>query len=81
VSAVFNHARLKRAYTGDNPAHGVRLPEMRRRDSHALNFSHARDLLTRLTSPVRDMTLLSMTTSMNVAEIVGAAMGAGQPYR
>ena len=71
MSAVFNHARLKRAHTGDNPAHGVRLPEMRRRDSHALNFSHARDLLTRLTSPVRDMTLLSMTTSMNVAEMLG----------
>jgi len=71
VSAVFNHAKLKRAYTGDNPAQGVRLPEMQRRESHALSFSQGHELLLRLPSPARDMALLSMTTSMNVAEMLG----------
>jgi len=42
ISAVFNHAKLKRAYYGDNPASGVRLPEMQRRESHALSFEPRR---------------------------------------
>ena len=75
VSAVFNHAKLKRAYSGDNPAQGVRLPEMQRRESHALSFSQGHELLLRLPSPARDMALLSMTTSMNVAEMLGLRWG------
>jgi integrase len=71
VSAVFNHAKLKRAYTGDNPAEGVRLPEMSRKETHALTFEQGRDVLRKLPSPVQEMALLSMTTSMNVAEILG----------
>src|SRR5690606_28295980 len=38
VSAVFRHAKLKRAYQGDNPAEGVRMPEMQRRETHDLMF-------------------------------------------
>ena len=70
ISAVFNHAKLKGAYHGDNPARGIRMPEMRRRETHALTFSQGRDLLGSLQSPVREMALLSMTTSMNVAEML-----------
>jgi integrase len=70
ISAVFNHARLKRAYSGDNPAQGVRMPEMFRRDAHALSFQMGRDLLAVLPPTVRTMALLSMTTSMNVAEML-----------
>lgn len=75
VSAVFNHAKLKRTYSGDNPAQGVRLPEMQRRESHALSFGQGHELLLRLSSPARDMALLSMTTSMNVAEMLGLRWG------
>jgi len=71
VSAVFNHAKLKRAYAGDNPVQGVRLPEMQRRETHALSFAQGRELLAHLSSPVQEMALLSMTTSMNVAEMLG----------
>ncbi len=71
VSAVFNHAKLKRAYTGDNPAVGVRLPEMTRKEAHSLSFEQGRAVLASLPSPVREMALLSMTTSLNVAEMLG----------
>ena len=71
VSAVFNHAKLKRAYAGDNPAIGVRVPEMTRKETHALSFETGRAVLAGLPSPVREMALLSMTTSLNVAEMLG----------
>jgi integrase len=71
VSAVFNHAKLKRAYVGDNPAVGVRVPEMTRKESHSLTFNQGRAILAALPSPVREMALLSMTTSLNVAELLG----------
>lgn len=71
ISAVFNHAKLKRAYQGDNPTQGVRLPEMKRREAHALSFEQARALLLGLSSPTREMSLLSMMTSLNVAEMLG----------
>jgi integrase len=71
VSAVFNHAKLKRAYHGDNPVIGVRMPEMQRKESHALSFQMGRDLLLLLPPVVRTMALVSMTTSLNVAELLG----------
>ena len=70
ISAVFNHAKLKRAYTGDNPAQGVRMPEMSRKEAHALSFQMGRDLLSILPPTARTMALLSMTTSLNVAEML-----------
>ena len=71
VSAVFNHAKLKRAYAGDNPAIGVRLPEMTRKERHSLSFEQGKALLATLSSPAQEMALLSMTTSLNVAEMLG----------
>jgi integrase len=68
---VFNHAKLKRAYQGDNPAIGVRLPEMQRKETHALSSEMGRAPLELLPPVVRTMALLSMTTSMNVAEMLG----------
>jgi integrase len=70
ISAVFSHAKLKGAYQGDNPAQGIRLPEMQRKETRALSFAQGRDLLGSLPSPVREMALLSMTTSLNVAEML-----------
>lgn len=48
---------------------------MRRRAAHALSFRQGRELLARLPNPARDMALLSMTTSMNVAEMLGLRWG------
>ncbi len=70
VSAVFNHAKLKRAYHGDNPVCGVRMPEMQRRETHALSFELGREVLSILPPVVRAMALVSMTTSLNVAEML-----------
>jgi integrase len=70
ISAVFNHAKLKRAYSGDNPTQGVRMPEMSRKEAHALSFQMGRDLLAILPPKERTMALLSMTTSLNVAEML-----------
>ncbi len=70
VSAVFNHAKSKRAYHGDNPVCGVRLPEMQRKETHALSFEVGREVLSILPPMVRAMALVSMTTSLNVAEML-----------
>lgn len=71
ISAVFNHAKRKKAYHGENPAQGIRLPEMTRRESYSLTFEQGCQLLKLLPTPVREMVLLSMTTSLNVAEMLG----------
>jgi integrase len=47
------------------------MPEMQRKETHALSFSLGNDLLSRFPSPVREMALLSMTGSLNVAEMLG----------
>jgi integrase len=71
VSAVFNHAKRTHAYHGDNPAQGVRLPEMVRKETYSLSFTQGSELLARLPSPVLEMSLVSMTSSLNVSELLG----------
>jgi hypothetical protein len=51
VSAIFTHAKRLGWHTGDNPAKLVRLPEMVRKESHALSFDQAVATLTALKSP------------------------------
>ncbi len=70
VSAVFSFAKVKRQYHADNPAIGVKLPEMVRRQVNALTFEQARQLLNALTGTAKTMVLLSLTTSMNIAELL-----------
>lgn len=45
ISAVFNHAKRKKAYHGDNPAQGIRLPEMTRGETHSLTFEQGEQIL------------------------------------
>ncbi len=71
VSAIFTHAKRLGWHTGDNPAKLVRLPEMVRRESHALGFEQAIATLEALKSPAREMVLFAILTSMNIAEICG----------
>jgi integrase len=70
IGRVFNHAKLKRSFVGDNPTLGVNLPEMKRKESHALTFEQGRLVLGALPSPVSEMALVSMTCSLNVAELL-----------
>ena len=44
---------------------------MERKESHALTFEQGRLVLEALPSPVSEMALVSMTCSLNVAEILG----------
>jgi site-specific recombinase XerC len=64
-------AKLKRAYYGDNPVMGVRMPEMQRKEAHALSVDMGRELLLLLPPVARAMVLVSMTASLNVAELLG----------
>jgi integrase len=43
---------------------------MQRKETHALSFDQGRELLALMPSPVREMALLSMTASLNVAEML-----------
>jgi integrase len=71
VSAIFTHAKRLGWHTGDNPAKLVRLPEMIRREAHALSFKQAVETLAALKTPVREMVLFAIVTSMNIAEVCG----------
>jgi integrase len=71
VSAIFTHAKRLGCHSGDNPAKLVRLPEMVRKQAHALSFDQAVAALAVLKSPAREMVLFAILTSMNIAEICG----------
>jgi len=71
VSAIFTHAKRLGWHTGDNPAKLVRLPEMVRKQSHALSFDQAIATLEALRTPAREMVLFAILTSMNIAEVCG----------
>ncbi len=71
VSAVINHAKAKGLFFGDNPVLGVHLPDMQRRELHALTFDQVRSALAALKSPAKEMVLVAVMTSMNIAEMLG----------
>lgn len=66
---VFVHAERIGAFRGRLPTAGIRFPAMIRREKHALTIEQAKSVIENLRSPYRDMALVSMTTSMNVAEL------------
>ncbi len=71
VSAIFTHADSKDWFNGRNPAKRVNLPEMERRDLHALTFEQVTALIGALDSFSATMVQCAVLTSMNVAEILG----------
>jgi integrase len=71
LSAVIEHAKRVGYYSGDNPARLVRLPEMDRKKKPALSFEQAQVVLANLEEPYKTMALMSITTSLNVAELCG----------
>ena len=71
TSAVFEYAKAVGVYSGENPARHVRLPEMQRKEKHALTWDQLDLLLDALPSPAREMANVAVLTSMNVAEMCG----------
>jgi integrase len=71
LSAIFEHAIAIEWLNSRNPARSIKLPEMQRKQLHALNFEQATKLLPALPTPAREMALTAMLTSMNIAEICG----------
>ncbi|MCU1326439.1 MAG: phage integrase [Bryobacterales bacterium] len=69
ANRVFVHAERVGAFRGRLPTQGVRFPAMVRRAKTALTFEQARAVLAGLKTPYREMALMSMTTSMNAAEL------------
>lgn len=77
VSAIFTHARNIGYFSDPNPAAAVRLPEMRRKETHALNLAQVRQVLSRLPraseSPARplfEIVAISVACSLNIAEVL-----------
>lgn len=71
IHAVVKHAKATGYFTGDNPAGLVRLPQMTRQEKNALTWEQVEMVLSLLPSPYWEMVLLSVTTSLNAAEIAG----------
>jgi integrase len=71
ISAVFRLAKKLRLYPEENPAAGVELPEVKAQRRPVLNWEEARRALAHLPSPVREMAILGMTTSLGAAELTG----------
>jgi integrase len=71
VGAIFALAKKKRCFTGDNPASDLRLPEMIRKETHALTLAQAEEVLGVMQHPEREVALIMILTGMNVAEICG----------
>jgi integrase len=70
-SAIFKLAMIHGLHPGPNPAKYVKLPEMKRQPKRALTLDECRTLLPALVSPVKEMAMLSVLTSMNFAEMAG----------
>jgi integrase len=72
MSKIFATAKKWNFFPGDNPAHGVELPEKKPvREKHVLTPPQIRGLLLLLTEPCRTMVLLGVLTGLRIGEILG----------
>jgi integrase len=71
ISAIFSHAESKDWFSERNPAKRVKLPEMVRREAHALTFDQVMRLVAALDLMTRAIVLCAVLTSMNIAEVLG----------
>ena len=69
INAIISHARKKHVLSGDNPVSQVDLPVMIRKKSYDLTILQAKELLKLMRYPEREITLLTITTGMNIGEI------------
>ncbi len=74
ITRIFKHAKSKKAFHGDLPTQELEMPEMVRKEKHAMTFDQAMALLRALKEfslIAYAIVLLSLTTSMNIAEMLG----------
>ncbi len=73
ISAIFRHAKRLRMYGDENPAAGMgkEMGEVRHKKRPTYTWEQAQKVIARLRNPYRLMALVSVATSMNVAEICG----------
>jgi integrase len=69
TNCVFKHAVRTGHFQGPIPTSGIRFPAMVCRERRALTIDQAKQVLQVLKKPYRQMALISMTTSMNLAEL------------
>ena len=71
VSAIFAHARKKQWFPGENPASVVAVPEITRKEAHALTLAQVEKVLRAMHYPEKEMALMAILTDMTLAEICG----------
>lgn len=71
IRAIFSHAQRELRQPVTNPASFVKMPDIVRKESHALNMDQLRRLIEEMRSPEREIALLAVLTEMSVAEICG----------
>lgn len=71
-SAIVTYAKEKRFFRGDNPAESVRTPAVEPvKDLRALTLEEAKTVLGQMQYPEYHISVISILTSMNIAEICG----------
>jgi len=71
VSTIFDFAKEKSCFLGQNPAQPVVLPRVTRAESPRLTHAEIVRLISNMEYPVREMTLIAIILGMNVGEICG----------
>jgi integrase len=69
-SAMVSHAQREGCFQGQNPASLVKLPKVVRDNQHNLTFQQTRAILELLPHPAKAIAVFTVTTSMNLKEIV-----------
>jgi len=71
ISAIFTFARMRQCFIGDNPAKLVKTPEVKQKRTFALTVTQAKEALSVMQYPERELTLLSVFTGMSLVEVLG----------
>jgi len=69
IRVMFSHAIRCGYYTGPNPANFATIPQMTRKESHALSLAQLKDVMTALHYPEKEVALFVLLTEMSVGEI------------
>ncbi len=74
INRVFKYAKKKKAFYGELPTEDIEMPEKVTKEAHAMDFDMAIGLLEGLEGVslvAYTIVLLALTTSMNIAELLG----------
>jgi integrase len=71
VAAIFSYAKKEDCFLGDNPASRVRLSRVASPKTGVLTMAQAKEAIRVMKYPEREMSLFTICTDMNVAEICG----------